>query len=159
MANIKNCLLILIVLLSLSCENQPELNGKWVILKLNHRGKEIYPQTVSEKIRITYNIVGYEGAEKIDFKTMDSTAIFPGFRSDEIKVKFSRIGDTLSFELINNDLYKNKAFDLAKEVFLQNFELITLTRKDIIELKSDLTFIKLMNEEEIIGQRINDLLR
>ena len=155
----KKHLLLIIILLCFGCENQPELNGKWVILEMTHKGTEIYPQTISNEIRISYNVAGYEGAEKINFKTIDSTAVLPGFKSDEIQVEFKKIKNKLSFKLINDTVYESKNYDFAKEVFLQDFELITLTRKDIIELKSDLTFIKLINEKELFDQRINNILR
>ncbi|WOD42095.1 hypothetical protein [Hwangdonia lutea] len=152
-------LLLIIMFICFSCENQPELNGKWVILNITHKGRNIYPQTVSDKISVTYNVVGFESSEKINFKIIDSTIVFPGFKSNKIKAGFKNIKNRLSFKLVNDDVYKSKDYDFTKEVFLQDFELTNLSQKNIIELKSYSTFIRLINEKEIFDQRINKLFR
>ncbi|WP_055437548.1 hypothetical protein [Lacinutrix algicola] len=155
----KNFLFLLLTIFFLSCENKPELDGLWIILKSTHNGKEIFPQTVSRKARIKYNIAGYEGKEIIHFKTSDSTAILPGFNSDKLEIKFNAKTDLINFELINEELYQDIEFDLTKNVFLQQFNLITQTRPYIIELKSDSTYIKLIDFKHIIENQVNNLLK
>lgn len=155
----KNFLFLILAISFYSCESRPELDGLWIILKSTHIGKEIYPLTVSKKARIKYNFAGYEGKEIIHFKTSDSTAVLPGFNSDKLEIKFNTKTDLINFELINEPLYQDKQFDLTKNVFLQQFKLITQTRPYIIELKSDSTYIKLIDVKHIIENQVNNLLK
>jgi hypothetical protein len=155
----KNVILLIIILCCFSCKNEPELDGLWIISKSYHKGKWIHPRTISDKIRIKYNFAGYEENEIIRFKITDSTALLPGFNSQEINVKFNKKNGKINFRLIDEKLYESKEYDITKEIFLQDFELITQTRQYIIELKSDSTYFKLIDVNHVIEEQTNNLFQ
>jgi len=154
----KNLIICIIILFCFSCTNEPKLDGLWIISESYHEGKVISPLTISDKIKIKYGFPGYEGKESINFKINDSTASLPGFNSDEINVRFNKKGDEIYFKLIDENLYQDKEFDITKEIFLQNFLVITQTRPYIIELKSNSTYFKLIDLNHLIEENVNNVL-
>ena len=75
----KRIIYLFIGFLSVSCSENIDLNGNWIIMEMQYKGESVYPNTISNGFSVQLNIVGYEGAEKITFQSLDSTIVLPGF--------------------------------------------------------------------------------
>ncbi|MFD2099928.1 hypothetical protein [Flagellimonas iocasae] len=152
----RNIIGVLLIGLSVSCSNKIELDGNWVISEMRFNGKSVYPNTVSKEFSIEFNVAGYEGAEKLSFQSLDSTIILPGFDSEKLLGTFSFKTDKIGIKLNNPSNYTNSEYDLAKEIYLGEFEIIKYPNKYILGLKSNSTGIKLINEDYLLKEKIDD---
>ena len=133
-----------------SCElEQIDLDGNWVITAMTYNGKSIYPETINEPFRVVY--AGYDKAEKISFKTSDSTITLPGFKSERLKLEFSTHKQNLM--IIDNN--SNTESDSTNTIFIGNYNLTFSIREKILTLESDKTIINLISEKEIISRAVD----
>lgn len=120
-------------------------------------GEEVYPETISENIIISINPMGYEDAEQILFSVNDSIVSLPGFKSDRMLLKFIILKDTLQFKFVENEIYNSEELNTTKNIFLEKFQIILFPRKEMLELKSKTTSIRLINKNYLMQKRIDDI--
>lgn len=151
----KNRITLFLLFFSLlSCSNPLDLDGRWIITKMTYNGEVVYPNTISNNIRFTITIEGYEGAEIIKFNTQDSTVIFPGFNSDEITYSFNIRNDSLkTIKSLNAEI-----LDSTESIFDQDYKLIRLKNKYRLGLKSSKTEMIIIKESYLMEQRIKGFL-
>ena len=145
------------ILLLYSCSQNVELNDTWLIEKMVVNDAEIYPNTVSESISITFRPTGYEQYEELRFEVLDSTVILPGFNSESYKMRFRVQGDTLKFYDVLSDqnihaYYKQHLFD-------EPFKILSYKKEEYLELKSDSVYFMLFSERGLTRNRVNDIFK
>ena len=153
----KNLLLVISIFGIFSCSEKipEELNGNWVIAEIKYNGKEVYPETISKKFEITFNVNGFENAEQIQFINSEKAAILPGFQSEKITVDFVKNSEQIEFKLHKGIGYDFDEFELTKKVFLHNYKLSLGETKGELILKSDSTTIKMMNQKVLIENEVD----
>ena len=154
----KHIAIIFLGFLLLSCSNEVDLNGNWAILEMVHNGQSIYPNSISKEIEIDFNVEGYEGAEKLTFKKIDSTVILPGFDCEKMIGKFKFQSEKVIIDIPEQNQYSNDQFGLAKKILVGEFEIIKYPNKNILGLRSSSTGIKMANEKYLLEERINRLM-
>ncbi|MEM6641828.1 MAG: hypothetical protein AAF616_02515 [Bacteroidota bacterium] len=122
--------------------DQLELDGNWVIYKMTHSNENVYPTDLTPN-KLSFNIVGTEGTEKLEFSKVDSTVIVPGFKSEELILYFELYNDdSLEFkaddQLLNN--YKTRFLDFKYEDTL--FAKISSNPVQLENLKDSLNTIR-----------------
>ena len=127
-------------------------------MEMQYKGESVYPNTISNGFSVQLNIVGYEGAEKITFQSLDSTIVLPGFDSEKIMGKFNYKKERIIIELSDQKDYSETEFNLTKEIQLGHFELIRYPNKNILGLRSKSTGIKIVNEKYLLKNRIDNLM-
>lgn len=149
---------LIVTLVLVSCQRGLKLEGNWVILEMAHKGELVYPETISDEINLEVNVAGYQGSEKVHFSVVDSTVVFPGFQSDRLACAFSIKGDSIFFKEIPRDMYKDEDYQITKRTFLGAFEIIRELREENLRLKSDLTIIRLVNEDYLFDRQLDKVL-
>tara|TARA_R110002012_G_scaffold11867_5_gene53128 strand:+ start:1974 stop:2453 length:480 start_codon:yes stop_codon:yes gene_type:complete len=155
----KKLYLIVLLLFILSCSEKipRDLNGEWVIDEIQYLNSSVYPETISSNIEISFNVVGYEDAEKIKFINSHSAVILPGFKSERIRVDFIKNGRIIEFKEHNGLNYTDKSYDLTKRIFLHKYEILVGDEKGQLILKSDSTSLTILNQNVLIENRTNNL--
>ena len=112
-----------------------DIDGNWMIIKMYHQGKEIYPHDYTS-YRITFKIEGYEDFETLNFDSKDSILTVPGFHSEELVLKYRIESDSLLIYLDSATFDYDKTLSLGKKY--EDLELkATLVSDSIYEQQLD----------------------
>ena len=130
-----------------------ELDGNWIIVEMKYDGKNVYPETSLEKLHLEFDPVGYEGAEKIKFNTADSTVLLPGFKSPKRLGNFTISNNQIKF--FSKDSAKN---EIVGKVFFQTYKVNRMNSKRELILSSNLTTMRIIDENVLFEHRIRELL-
>ena len=150
---------IFLLLFIYSCSERipTTLEGEWVIDEIKYLNTSVYPETISSDIEMSFNVVGYENAEKIKFINKPSAVILPGFKSDKITVDFIKNGNQIEFKEHQGLNYTDESYELTKRIFLHKYEISEGQEKGQLILKSDSTLLKILNQDLLMGNRNNNL--
>nr|WP_299167910.1 hypothetical protein [uncultured Allomuricauda sp.] len=147
----KNHILLLMLLSFFSCDldRKIELNGKWIIIEMTYDGKSVHPNTLNQPIRITYG--EYESSESVTFKVSDSTITLPGFESEEIKTDFSYENEKIKITSNGSET------ELTNKIFSGTYDWGFSMKEKTLELKSKKTYIKMINQKQIINKAVDQV--
>ncbi|UII20262.1 hypothetical protein [Fulvivirga ligni] len=109
---------------------------------MSHSNKTVYPNDLTPN-KISFDIVGTEGIEKLEFNEVDSSVIVPGFQSEEMILHYRLFNDdSLEFKIDNQLLnaYKTRFLDIKYEDTL--FASISTRSEQLENLKDSLNTVR-----------------
>ncbi|MBG6129968.1 hypothetical protein IWQ47_001949 [Aquimarina sp. EL_43] len=154
----KKLLFIIFICSIISCSNGiPKImDGNWIITEMEFNGKKIYPESISNGIEITFNVTGFENAEKIKFRNNRSEVILPGFKSDRMHVDYIKNNQEIEFKLSDSN-YNDEIFNFSKKVFLNSYKIQKGENEGELILKSKTTLLKIISEDVLLENQVQNI--
>ncbi len=107
---------IIIVVFFTSCMDESykfELDDHWVILEMYFENESIYPNDITSKL--SFDLVGFEGTEKIEFATQKSTILVPGFNTEEMLLKYKFLSEDSILIFLDSAVFNNHKLPLRRD--------------------------------------------
>jgi len=142
----------------INCSKPPELNGNWIVKAFRYKGNYLYPNTIRKEGSLIITI-DEQYREKIIFDDYNKFVKLPGINSSELTLWYKIKNDSIEFLKLNPNDYANNEYEVARDLYLNKFEIRYFKKEGIVELTRDNTIIQIISEELLLNQKLNRILR